>query len=272
MGIFDNKGITTTHVVIEKDGKKLALVEAKPRGAPGAVVGGSKRTGVSFMCAHLPTTATILADEVQGVRAFGEESAAQQIQAVIDDRQAEMAQRLDLTHEFHRVGALKGKVINSNGAELYDLFQAFDMKQQVVPMDLGTPAADLQGKCLDILERIEEGLGEMFFSGATVQCGKNFWRKFTTHKAVKAAFERWNEGAFGRGDLREPFYFGGLFWERYRGTVGGKAFIEAEEAYAHPVGSPGLFMSRFAPGDYMDTVNTVGLPVFFIAMRLASSR
>jgi hypothetical protein len=268
MGVFDAQGITTTQVVIEKDGDKLALVENKPRGGVGQVVAGSKRTGVPFMTAHLPTRATILADEVQGVRAFGSQDSAEQLQVVINNRLAKMARRIDVTHEFHRVGAVKGQVIDANGAVLYDLFQAFGMTQTVVPMDLGTAATELQGKCLDILEAMEQGLGDLFFDGATVLCGKNFWRKFITHKAVKTAYERWENGSRLRADGREAFPFGGLMWERYRGTVGTTKFIADEEAYAFPMGSEELFLSRFAPGDYGDTVNTLGLPFYSSSERL----
>lgn len=262
LGVFDAAGITTTQVVIEKDGDKLALVESKPRGAPATVVGGSKRSVVPFMTAHLPTRATILADEVQGVRAFGTEDAAEQLQTVINGRLAKMARRIDVTHEYHRIGAVKGLVLDANGDVLYDLFRAFGMEQKTVPMALDTAGTDLQLKCLDILEAMEKGLGDLFFDGGRVLCGQAFWRKFVSHKSVKAAFERFQEGEKNRNDPRTPFYFGGLFWERYRGTVGEKPFIKEGEAYAMPMGSDDLFMSRFAPGDYMDTVNTLGLPFY----------
>ncbi|WP_447556423.1 major capsid protein [Vreelandella sp. EE22] len=269
LGIFDAAGITTTQVVIEKDGDKLALVENKPRGAPATVVGRDKRSVIPFMTAHLPTRATILADEVQGVRAFGTESTAEQLQAVINKRLAKMARRIDVTHEYHRIGAVKGLVLDTDGKSvLYDLFQAFGMKQTTVPMALDTAGTDLQLKCLDILEAMEKGLGDLFFDGARVLCGKNFWRKFVSHKAVKTAYERWEDGARLRDDLRVAFPFGGLLWERYRGTVGDAAFIGDDEAYAMPTGSDELFISRFAPADYMETVNTLGLPFYSSSERL----
>jgi hypothetical protein len=262
MGIFQAEGINTTSLVIEKDGETLGLVEAKPRGASADVVGGGKRTGVTFSAAHLPTTATILADEVQNVRAFGTEDQEQAVQSVVNARLSKMARRIDVTHEYHRIGAIKGLVMNSNDTVLVDLFQAFDMTQQVVEMALDTSTTDTQGKALDILEAMELGLGDLFFDGGTVLCGKSFWRKFVTHKSVKDAYERWQAGARLRGDLREAFPFGGLMWERYRGTVNGKAFIADTEAYAVPMGTEDLFITRFAPADYMAAVNTLGLPFY----------
>ena len=70
-GLFVESGTTTVTVQIERDGSTLQLVPAAPRGAPGLVVNGSKRQLIPFNCVHLPQTFTILADEIQGIRAFG---------------------------------------------------------------------------------------------------------------------------------------------------------------------------------------------------------
>lgn len=266
MGIFEADGVSTTNVVIEKDGDVLGLVESKPRGAPGTVVGGDKRTGVSFQAAHLPTTATVLADEVQNVRAFGSEDQEQALQTVVNRRLAKMAQRIDMTHEYHRIGAIMGKVLDSDGTVLYDLFQSFGMEQQAVEMKLDTATTDVQGETLDIHEAIEDALGGLSYTGVTVLCGKSFWRKFITHKSVKDAYQRWEAGARLRADPREAFLFGGIYWERYRG--GGQVKVPDTEAYAVPTGVLDLFITRFAPGDYADTVNTLGLPFYSSSMLL----
>lgn len=261
LGLFEADGISTTSLVIEKDGDTLGLVEAKPRGAPGTAVGADKRTGVSFQAAHLPTTATVLADEVQNVRAFGSEDSEQAVQSVVNGRLAKMARRIDLTHENHRLGAIKGQVLDSDGTTvLYDLFSAFGVSQQEVAMALGTAATDVQGKALDIHEKVEDALGGLSYTGITVLCGKAFWRAFIGHKAVKEAYQRYQDGSQLRADPREGFMFGGIFWERYRG--GGSVKVPDAEAYAVPTGVMDLFITRFAPADYMDAVNTLGLPFY----------
>lgn len=261
-GLFEAEGISTTHLIIEKDGDTLGLVESKPRGAPGTVVGGDKRTAVSFRTAHLPTTATILADEVQNVRAFGSDDSAQAVQNVVNTRLAKMARSIDMTHEHHRLGAIKGQVLDSdeNSTVIYDLFAAFGMTQQTVEMKLDTATTDVQGMCLDIYEAVENALGGLSYSGITVRCGKSFWRKLITHKLVKDAFQRYQEGARLRDDPREGFQFGDIFWERYKG--GGDIAIKDTEAYASPEGVMDLYITRFAPADYLETVNTIGLPFY----------
>ncbi|WP_136247939.1 major capsid protein [Halomonas borealis] len=260
-GLFDAEGISTTSLVIESDGETLGLVESKPRGAPGTVVGANKRTGVSFQAAHLPTTATVLADEVQNVRAFGSEDNEQAVQEVVNRRLAKMARVIDMTHEHHRLGAIMGKVMNSNGTSvLYDLFSTFGMTQKTVEMKLDTANTDVQSICLDIHEAVEDALGGLSYTGITVRCGKTFWRKLISHKAVREAYQRYQDGARLRDDPRDGFPFGGIFWERYRG--GGTVKVPDAEAYATPEGVMDLHITRFAPADYMDAVNTLGLPFY----------
>ncbi|MGB5856501.1 MAG: major capsid protein [Oceanisphaera sp.] len=262
LGLFNEQGVATTTVMIERDGAKLGLVPAAQRGAPGTVISGSKRNGVTFAAHHLPTVGTILADEVQNVRAFGSEDGAEAVQNVVNTRLAHMAARIDVTHEYHRIGAVKGQILDADGSTvLVDLYGAFGLTQKVIPMALTVEATNLQLKCLDVLEAIEEGLGDMFFAGALVFCGKSFWRKLLSNKDAREAY-LYQQSERLRADGRESFSYGGLTFERYRGNVGGIAFVADTEAYAIPMGTNDLFITRFAPADYMDAVNTLGLPLY----------
>ena len=65
-----------------------------------------------------------------------------------------------------------------------------------------------------------------------------------------------------RNDVRGGFRFGDVFWEEYRGQVGAQKFIADGEAYLIPEGVSDLFVTHYAPADYMETVNTIGLPYY----------
>jgi hypothetical protein len=69
-------------------------------------------------------------------------------------------------------------------------------------------------------------------------------------------------GEFLRADNRAGFYFAGVFWEEYRGNVSGQPFVADGTALMIPEGVPDLFVTHFAPADYMETVNTLGLPYY----------
>nr|WP_255218987.1 major capsid protein [Paraburkholderia kururiensis] len=81
-------------------------------------------------------------------------------------------------------------------------------------------------------------------------------------KAYDFAYLNTQQAATLRGDPTDSFDYGGITWERYKGRFSGVGFIDDDEALAVPQDVPELCITRFAPADYMETVNTVGLPYY----------
>ncbi|QBQ11076.1 major capsid protein [Pseudomonas sp. SXM-1] len=263
LGLFREEGISTLTVQIEKDGDTLALVPSGERGTSGLVVGGTKRTLIPFNTVHLPERFTIKADEIQGIRAFGTRSELQAVQDVVNKRLAKARRQLDATHEFQRMGALNGQVLDADGKTvLLDIYKSFGVNRQKLPMGLNSPDTELRVKCGEALDMQEEALGSVTSSGSRALCGKNFWNKLIVHKSVKETYLNTMQAASLRGDAREAFEFGGIVWERYRGKVAGVAFVHDDKALLVPEGVPDLYISSFAPADYMETVNTQGIPYY----------
>ncbi len=263
LGLFREEGISTLTVQIEKDGDTLALVPAGERGTSGLVVGGTKRTLIPFNTVHLPERFTIKADEIQGIRAFGTRSELQAVQDVVNKRLAKARRQLDATHEFQRMGALNGQVLDADGKTvLLDIYKAFGVNRQKLQMGLNSPDTELRVKCGEALDMQEEALGSVTSTGSRALCGKNFWNKLIVHKSVKETYLNTMQAASLRGDARESFEFGGIVWERYRGKVAGVSFVHDDKAQLIPEGVPDLYISSFAPADYMETVNTQGIPYY----------
>jgi Phage major capsid protein E len=263
LGLFREEGISTLTVQIEKDGDTLALVPAGERGTSGLVVGATKRMLIPFNTVHLPERFTIKADEIQGIRAFGSLTELQAVQDVVNKRLGKARRQLDATHEFQRMGALNGKVLDADGKTvLLDIYDRFGVERQRLPMELGNPATEVREKCGEALDMQEEALGSVTTTGSRAFCGKNFWNKLLVHKSVKETYLNTMQAASLRGDARESFEFGGIVWERYRGKVAGVAFVHDDKALLVPEGVPDLYISSFAPADYMETVNTQGIPYY----------
>ncbi|GGU68651.1 minor capsid protein E [Pseudomonas laurentiana] len=263
LGLFEEEGVTTLTVQIEKDGDKLALVPAGERGTSGLVVGGSKRILLPFNTVHLPERFTIKADEIQGIRAFGTQTELQAVQDVVNKRLDKARRQLDATHEFHRMGALNGKVLDADGSTvLLDIYDRFGVQRQTLPMGLNVPDTNVQVQCVEALDMQEDALGNVTTTSSRAFCGKTFWKKLIAHPSVVDTYKGSQQAAALRGDAREAFEFGGITWERYRGKVAGIAFIPDDEARLVPEGVPEMFLSAYAPADYMETVNTQGLPYY----------
>ncbi|NTZ07286.1 major capsid protein [Burkholderia metallica] len=263
LGLFEEDGITTTTVQIERDGDTLSLVASGQRGAPAAVVAGSKRNMIPFNTVHLPQRAVIMADEIANLRAFGSETELEALQTVVNRRLAKMRRQLDATHEFHRIGAIKGAVLDADGKTvLIDLLKYFGIEQTVIPFELSTATTEIRQKCVEVQDAIEDSLGAVTYTGVRVLCGREFWNKLIVAKSVKETYLASVMAAQLRGDARDAFDFGGCTFERYRGRVGDVGYVADDEAHAVPEGVSDLFITRFAPADYVEAVNTTGIPYY----------
>lgn len=263
MGIFDERGITTTALQIEQKGQTLSLVPAMPRNAPGTPIDVERRKLVPIGTVHLPQTGAVMADEVQNLRAFGQENDVESVQTMVNEKLEAMRLNLDVTLEWQRLGALKGQVLDANGTDvILDMFTTFGVSQQTHAMNLNTDTTKVKIKVIEVKRKIEDALGGLMYRGLHCFCGQQFFDDLVSHPAVVAAYERWLDGQFNRTDQRRGFEFCGMVFEEYRGQVSGQDFIDADEAYAFPVGVPKLFLTKFAPANYGETVNTVGLPYY----------
>lgn len=226
----------------------------------------NKRKARSFVVPHVAIEDTILADEVQNLRAFGSDSNLEGIQQVVQFRLEEMSGKLDATLEHLRVGAIKGQILDADGVSvLYNLFDEFNVTQiSEIDFDLdnANPAAGaVKKKCHTIKRKIEDELGAQPYDHIHAICGSNFFDDLISHPEVEKAYDRYMDGLFLRqGQARGSFEYAGIVFEEYRGKVGTVDFTDADKVHFFPVGVPGLFRQYNAPADFVETVNTIGLP------------
>lgn len=264
LGWFEEQGIAQTTAQIEQFNGTIGLVNTAPRGAPGQVVVGDKRKLYTFGVPHIPAMGSINADELQDVRAFGAENGPDSVTAARDRLLTKLRQSLEMTLEKHRVGALQGLILDADGSTLQNLFTAFGVSQQTVGMGFSTSASSKTREThTELLETIEAQLGGTPFTGVRVLCSSGFWKALIEDKDVKETYLNTMMASALRQDPRLEFTHMGITYERYRGTSDVK--IEDNLAFAVPEGVPGLFITRYAPANYNETVNTLGLPLYAMA-------
>ena len=263
LGLFSEEGITTTSAMIEQKGETLSLVPAGTRGSSADNTSGDKAKVMPFPTVHLPQRSTVLADSIQNLRSFGSETEVETVQTVVNKRLEKLRRNIDATIEYHRMGAIKGQVLDADGTSvLLDLYTAFGVSQQTQAMALATTTTKVRDLIVKAKRKAEDALGAQMYRGMRAFCSADFFDAFVSHPAVEAAYDRWMNGEFLRADVRSGFYHGGVFWEEYRGTVGAVPFIASGDAYLVPEGVPDLFVTNYAPADYEETVNTIGLPYY----------
>jgi hypothetical protein len=263
LGLFREESVPTLTVQVEFDGDRLRLVFAKPRGGVPQVETLGRRKLLPFNVVHLPEWSTMMADEIQGIRAFGKQSELEVAQARVAKYQAKHRTQLDMTHEWQRIGAIKGLVLDADGTTpLIDIYDAFKIDQQSVAFDLGTAGTLVRKKATQVVDLISDALGGTPFMKVRALCGKNFWEDLIEHKSVRETYLNTSQAAELRGALPDEFELGGIIFERYRGKVGPTAYVADDEAHAFPEGVPDMFVTWFGPADWMETVNTDGLPYY----------
>lgn len=266
-GIFEEDSVTTTRVSVELRQGKLSLVEPTARGGNGETVDDEDRTLVPFDVDHYEREDSVLADEVQNVRAFGSETEVEQIEDRVVRKGARHLRDLDMTLEHQRVGAIKGIVTAKSGRVLHNLYDRFEIAvPAAVALSLNAPDANIGKEWQDVVYGIEDDLDEAY-SGFHVFTGRNFHSAMWTHKRIRETFlvNGAGGGAIMRQDVPDRFEFGNAVFERYRTGARAKAdlgaaYIDDNKARVVPLGVPELFITRFAPADFEETVNTPGLP------------
>lgn len=277
LGIFEEEGVTNTAVLLEEEDGVLFLVDNAKRGAPGKRGAGSKRRARTLQTTHLPAAATILADAIQGVREFGMSDQAKTVENVINKKFVTLSNSLDATLEHLRVGAVKGVILDADGStEIYNLFTEFGVSQEAevdFDLDNANPASGvLRKKCAAIVRKVGDNLGAIPFSGVHCICGDAFFDDLLAYPEVVESYKGTpmaqvlRDGyVYPNGDgtkISGAFEFGGIVFENYRGKVGNVSYVGTDAAHFFPVGATGLFKTFFAPANYMETVNTLGLPKY----------
>lgn len=266
MGLFNQYGIPSLTMMIERQGASLKLVPTAPRGGVREPVSLGRRNLIPIAASHLPQSASVLADEVQGIRAFGSETEVEAVTPLVKRKLALMKGNLDLTLEYHRVGALKGQVLDADGSSvIMDVYDTFGMTQEVQFFNVATvnSGADLKAASRALKRKIQAKLGGRSMSGIRAIVSEGFFDKFTGNNDMKEAWKLWQNGQYSR-ELQdeESFTFLGVTYTVYSGGVGETDFIPDGKGYAFPMGVPNMFQQAFAPADYMETVNTNGLPYY----------
>ena len=267
LNLMPAEGVRTRTILIEEMSGVLNLLPTMPVGAPGTLGTQGKRKVRSFVIPHIPHDDVVLPEEVQGLRAFGSENDVEALSNLIARKLQNMRNKHAITLEHLRMGALKGVILDADGSTLYDLYSEFGISPKSVNFALSTTTTEVLLKVLEVKRHIEDNLRGEFMTGIMCLCSQGFFDALTTHTKVKEAYQRWQNGQILFTDSRTNFSFGGIVFEEYRGQatdIAGtvRKFIADDEAHFFPLGTASTFRSHFAPADFNETANTLGLPLY----------
>lgn len=270
LGLFADKGVRTRTIIVEEQNGVLNLLPTLPVGAPGTLNKMGKRIVRTFSVPHIPLDDAILPSEYEGIREFGSEDTMKALAGVMNDHLQAARNKFDITIEYLRMGALKGIILDADGSTLYNLYTEFEISPETQDFDLDatSPLADVPAKCRAVVRYIEDHLFGEVMSGVRCLCDATFFEALVSHSSVKAFYLNHSAASMLAGvDPRKGFTFAGITFEEYRGTATDKdgnprVFIASGEGHCFPEGTQQSFNTIYAPGDFIETVNTIGIPLY----------
>ena len=278
LNLFEDQPQYTRVMLIEERNGQLVLIPSSPRGAPPTERINEKRTAKGFEIPRLAHGDTLLASEIDSIRAFGSETELMVAQTEIARRlngPTGLQSNLEYTLEYHRLGAVQGILMDADGSTLYDWYDEFNIARPAeIAFNLAQaePAEGVLRSLASGVKRAMYRAGKGTITPATrviALCGDEFYDAFTAHPDVYKTFLNYSAAA----DLRdatafETMPFAGIDWINYRGSDDNSTVaIAPDKVKFFPAGARGVFQVGWAPAETFDFVNTRGrkqyvIPIF----------
>lgn len=222
-----------------------------------------KRTAKTWTIPYMPLEDNVLASDLIGVRAFGSMTETETVGNTVLNRLQQMKNKVDQTLAYRRCKAKQGIILDADGSVLVNYLTDFGVQEQVVDFELGTATTNVLAKCQDVIDKIEDGLGQEIYNSIEVEVDRAFYDALTSHKNVKEVFLGWSaaQDKLGKSNT-SGFTFGDLTFIVNRQKVGDTPLVDSNTGHAYPVGTQDVFITGLAPADFMETVNTLALPFY----------
>jgi hypothetical protein len=269
LGIFNEKGVYTRNIAIEKKGNSLSLIETSPNGAAPRQNIPATANVRNFNTVRLADAFTLQASEIAGMRAYGSQSELKVVMTEYAERMSVLRGNMDLTHEYHRLGALQGKLLDADGTSvIYDYFTEFGISEAAaIDFALDVDTTKVRIKCQEVIRAMVQSAKGAFTTATSVHalCSDSFYDALIEHPSVTKTYENWAAAADLRNSVAfESFPFGNIVFHNYRGTDDGSTIAIADgECKFFPVGARDVFSKFMSPADeFMPFVGTKGQDVY----------
>lgn len=271
LNLFDPMPVRTRNVMFERRADGMRLIPTSADGAPPEVLEAEDRDLVIMRTTRLAKRFTLYAYELDGIRAFGSETELMSVQAEYQRRAARIKRDMSLTHEYHRLGALQGVLLDSDGVTVIkNYYEEFELTPPpAVTLDFRPTASGLRKQISNIKRDIIRKSGGAIGLTAQIHAliGDAAFDALISHPEVERTYLNYQAAAELRNGtpIYESFTFGGVTWHNYRGTDDGTTIAIAPNAVRFfPVGAPDVFVKAMAPYEALDYIGTAGQDTYMI--------
>lgn len=266
MGLFEGESVTTSTVILDIEDSTIGVYGTHARRSPAKRLKHDVAKQIPLIIPHIEVEDYIYPEDVEGRRAPGTQD-FDRVSNVREKRLSKISRNFDLTHEYFRLSAIKGETKDGNGKTLFNSYDALGLTQASYQKEIDlSQTTGVASQLVEFKREIEQAnqTGGIV-SNFVCLCSPKFFDKLTENPDIKEAYG--NQVGIAnpnREDLRNGFYFKGISFREYAGSVkleNGTTveLIENGEAYLFPTDVPGMFQEKYAPKTDLNYVNTPGL-------------
>jgi hypothetical protein len=206
---------------------------------------------------------TLYAIELQGILQQPLYQAVQSAQAEIAKRTALIRDDIELTFEYHRLGAVLGYQLDADGTTvLEDWYEEWGLERpDPVFMRLDKTDEDPRLMCRQVINRAKDAAPEAWVEGVTVVhalCSEEFFVALISHPMIRETYMHYSAAAELRGQIADSYNYGGIVWHDYRSAHDPRFGIASGTARTFPVGARNAFQHVMGPGEFGPYINQPG--------------
>lgn len=270
LGIFDVEPVATETVQVENRNNTISLIPTTPRGSEPSNRTEELRQIRNVNTVRIAQKDRITASQVQNMRAFGSESELATVQGEWARRTARLQRNISLTWENMRLGAVQGIVTDQDGSTIIDWYDFWGVSQPTeLDFELDDATTDVRGKCAAVTRATVRAGGGSVMPATRIYglAGDTFWDDLVSHAMVRDTYLYQQGAALREQSAFGMLDYGGITFVNYRGTDDTSTVaVGATKCKFFPVGAVDMFGVAFSPGESFDVVNTLGLPLYNMAV------
>jgi hypothetical protein len=228
LGIFTLSPIRSAMVALDVKSNNIRLVKTSKRGEP--IESRDKRNKAKFKwfsTDRLALKDRINATDLAFLREFGEADRPKELAGELAERQGGeqgsggLMGDIDATKEFQRLGALRGKLYDTDGDLLYDYFAEMGVAEpSIIGLDVttlidGSLRQTIHDNVVRYMKKTKKGAT---YSKILAICGPGAIDKLQASPEYRETFKNQAEASDLRDGQAEVVKFAGVEWVEYDGT------------------------------------------------------
>lgn len=279
LGLFKNEPKSQKTVLVPRTTETTTVLTDRNWDGRNNTIKGGDRDVLPLVIPHFPVDDAITPNDVDGQVDWDSLLAGGNNVLSVDRVRAEKMKRIRnahaLTLEVARMQMLKdGSVYAPNGTVTTNFYTEFGLIRQTEFLNLASTTVNPLSAVKAAYGGIQDGIKNgQIVSNIVALCSPEFFTSLITNPFVVESYQYFqqNQGAgilnqrlsSGGFDARyEVFTYGGITFIECRGVVNGTPYVEADKAYAFPMGTDS-FRTYFAPANRFASINKTAMESYY---------